>query len=82
MDSKRWHLPYSERSKPEHMVRKQKSTRKVKRTTPSDATKKEPVNTKSDRSHEGDKELKETMSAVAKKAGKGALKGAAKELLK
>ena len=64
------------------MVKKQKNTRKVKRTTPPGATKKEHVNAKSDKSQEGDKELKETVSAVAKKAGKGALKGAAKELLK
>ena len=63
------------------MARKQKTTRKVKRTTPPGATKKEPVSAKSDKSHE-DEELKETLSAVAKKAGKGALKGAAKELLK
>jgi hypothetical protein len=62
----------------QHMVRKTKSIRRQKGVTGPTAAKKEAAATKSAKGDEGWGPI----GAVAKKAGKGAVKGAAKELLK
>lgn len=60
------------------MARKTRSTRKQKRATRPAATKKESATTKSDKNDEGWGPI----GTVAKKAAKGAVKGASKEVLK
>jgi hypothetical protein len=60
------------------MARKVRSTRKQKGATKPTASKKEPTATKSEKSDEG----WEPIGTVAKKAAKGAVKGAAKEMSK
>jgi len=62
----------------QHVARKTKSIRKQKGVTKPTAAKKEPATTKREKGDEGWGPI----GAVAKKAGKGAVKGAAKELLK
>jgi len=57
------------------MARKVRSTRKQKSATKSTAVKKEPTTTKSEKSDEGWGPI----GTVAKKVGKGAVKGAAKD---
>ena len=66
------------KEKSEHMVRKTRTTKNQKDATKSPAAKKEPATTKSEKGDEGWGPI----GTVAKKAGKGAVKGAAKELLR
>ena len=66
------------KEKSKHMGRKIKTTRKQKGAAKLTAAKKEPATTKSEKGGEGWGPI----GTVAKKAGKGAVKGAAKELLK
>jgi len=62
----------------EDMVKKIRTTRNQKDATKSTAAKKEPATTKGEKGDEGWGPI----GTVAKKAGKGAVKGAAKELLR
>jgi hypothetical protein len=68
----------SVRKEIQHVVRKTKSIRKQRGVTKPTAAKKETVATKGEKGDEGWGPI----GAVAKKASKGAVKGAAKELLK
>ena len=76
--SKKYRGAFCRKGESEVMVKKIRTTRNQKDATKSTAAKKEPATTKGEKGDEGWGPI----GTVAKKAGKGAVKGAAKELLR